>query len=300
MTAGNLTWPGGLIESLARGECVLFLGAGFTRNALSPSGVQPVSWGGLLTRLLDEIAPRGASGRRSAAVSAIAGQIKNGDLLWAAQAVEALYEEAGRQVDFRDVIAAAVDGPRRNEFEPGKAHQHLLGLDARTIFTTNYDKVLERLFGAGYKYLSYKDDNVAETVRAGRPVVVKIHGTIDNAQGMILTRMNFAELRNSGEQALRVLEALTLTRPVLFLGYGLDDPDLHLILENQMRASGATPGHYLLAHSKSVTDSRRAVMSKAFGVEVLRYEGEHQAGFISALEGLVQQVEAQRASLVGA
>lgn len=298
MTA--LTWPSVLVDALARGECVLFLGAGFTKNATSSDGVAPVSWTELLTKLLDDIAPKNAKGRRSPVGTSIAGQIKNGDLLWAAQALEAEYAEAGRLTDFRSIIAQTVDGPPSGHFQPGKPHDALVSLDARMLVTTNYDKVLERLFGDGYAYLTYKHDNIAESVRTGKSVVLKLHGTTDDPQGMILTRLDFAQLRLDGSQALAVMEALTLTRTVLFLGYGLDDPDLHLILENQLRASGSAPGHYLLTHTRAVTESRRNVLSKAFGVQVIRYDGDYTDGFLAALEGLVERVESVRAERAGA
>lgn len=170
-----------------------------------------------------------------------------------------------------------------------------MSLDPRTIVTTNYDKVLERLFSDGYTYLTYKSDNIAASIRQGRPIVLKLHGTVDDPAGMILTRLDFSHLRRSGNQALAVLEALALTRTVLFLGYSLHDPDLHLILENQFGASGATVGHYLLAHSRAVSDEQRNVFSSAFGVEVLKYSGDPSRGFIEALERLTADVDEQRA-----
>jgi hypothetical protein len=294
-----MTWPSVLADALARRDCVLFLGAGFTKNATSTGGESPVTWTELLAHLLDEISPRRANGRRSAIATSIAGQIRNGDLLWAAQALESEFAEAGRLIDFKSIIAQTVDGPQSARFQPGKPHEALLSLDARTLITTNYDKVLERLFGDGYTYLTYKSDNIAESVRTGRPVVLKLHGTTDDPHGLVLTRLDFANLRQTGGQALTVVEALTLTRTVLFLGYGLDDPDLHLILENQMRASGSAPGHYLLAHARSVTDARRGVMANAFGVEVIRYSGDYADGFVTALGELGAQVEAVRAERVG-
>ncbi|HCE5431511.1 TPA: SIR2 family protein [Legionella pneumophila] len=297
----SVTWPSVLVDALARTECVLFVGAGFTKNAISPGGAAPVSWTELLTTLLDDIAPKNASGRRPTALAtSIAGQIRNGDLLWAAQALEASFAEAGRLTDFKTVIAQTVDGLPNAHFQPGEPHTALLNLDARTLVTTNYDKVLERLFGDGYAYLTYKSDNIAESIRTGKSVVLKLHGTTDDPQGMILTRLDFAELRRHGGQALTVLEALTLTRTVLFLGYSLDDPDLHLILENQLHASGSAPGHYLLAHARSVTDARRSVMNKAFGVQVVRYDGDYTDGFLAALKGLVEQVQSVRAERLGA
>lgn len=296
----NMTWPSVLVDALARSECILFLGAGFTKNATSASGAAPVTWTELLTKLLDEISPKRPNGRRTALATSIAGQIKNGDLLWAAQALESEFANAGRLTDFRNLIAQIVDGPPPAHFQPGQPHQALIALDARTLVTTNYDKVLERLFGDGYTYLSYKNDNIAESIRTGRSVMLKLHGTVDDPQGLILTRLDFARLRQVGAPALNLLEALTLTRTVLFLGYGLDDPDLHLILENQMRASGPMPGHYMLAHAKSVTEARRSVMSQAFGVEVIRYDGDYADGFVGALDELVSQVQSVRAERVGA
>lgn len=295
----GVNWPNTLVESLATGDCVLFIGAGFTKNAVSRGAAVPVTWPQLLSRLLDDIFPRRPGARRSSTASTIAGQIKGGDLLWAAQALESAFGEAGRSADFRNMIAQAVDGPSLSPFEPGVPHQTLLDLDIRTIVTTNYDKVLERLFGHGYKYLTHKSDNIADTVRSGRPVVLKRHGTTDDPPGLILTRLDFAQLRRTGSQALTVVEALTLTRTVLFLGYGLDDPDLHLILENQMLASGAALGHYLLAHERSMTPARRDVLGKAFGVEVIRYQGDHSVGFVEALEELNVQVQAARAARIG-
>lgn len=294
----NSNWPDGLIDAMAKDECVLFIGAGFTKNATS-TRANPVSWTELLTELLNRISPKPARGRRTNADAAIAGQIKNGDLLWAAQALEARFTEAGRHTDYREIIARAVDGPVDAKFQPGLPHESLLNLDARLIITTNYDKVLERLFGDGYVYLTYKNDNIAESVRTGKSIVLKLHGTTDDLQGLILTRLDFAELRRKGVQALGVVEALALTRTVLFLGYSLDDPDLQLILENQMLMSSSTPGHYLLTSSRAVSPTRVDVMRKAFGVQVIPYSDQGGEGFSQVFQELVGEVLSRRARFLG-
>ncbi|MCC5672572.1 SIR2 family protein [Kocuria rhizophila] len=294
----NSNWPNGLIDAMAKGECVLFIGAGFTKNATS-TGANPVSWAELLTELLNKISPNPVRGRRTNADAAIAGQIKNGDLLWAAQALETRFTEAGWHADYREIIARAVDGPVDAKFQPGLPHESLLNLDARLIITTNYDKVLERLFGDGYVYLTYKNDNIAESVRTGKSIVLKLHGTTDDPQGLILTRLDFAELRRKGVQALGVVEALALTRTVLFLGYSLDDPDLQLILENQMLMSSSTPGHYLLTSSRATTAARVDVMRKAFGVQVITYSDQGGEGFSRVFQDLVEEVLSTRAKFLG-
>lgn len=71
----------------------------------------------------------------------------------------------------------------------------------------------------------YPSDRVAGDVRRTVPVLLKIHGNVDNIEDIVLTRTDYTSLRVNGTQALRVLEALLLTRTALLLGYSLRDPD---------------------------------------------------------------------------
>lgn len=293
-----ISWPDLLVDALVRRDCVLFIGAGFTRNATSPKDtIKPVGWTDLLDHLLSDISPVSAqSRRRTRAGSTIATQIRSGDLLWAAQALESEFDNVGRHADFRNKIAIAVDGPPDARFRPGPPHQALLSFDAQTIVTTNYDKVLERLFNGGYVVLTYKDENIGETLRTGKPLLLKLHGTTDDPNGLILTRLDFARLRSDGHHALSIMGALIATRTVLFLGYGLNDPDLTLLLENEFAgARKGQAGHYLLASAREATPALRKVFAEAFGVEVISYAGDASTGFAAALNEL-EGVVASRAT----
>lgn len=287
-------WPDDLVESLARRDCVIFVGAGFSKNATSSSAAAPPSWKELLLKLLDTIYPKNTSGRRASRGQKIQSQINAGDLLWAAQELELEYSEKGKSSDFRGIICRSVDGPKNHEFEPGEVHDTLLDLNSRLVITTNYDKVIERLFGVGYVYLDYSSDAIADTIRSGREVVLRLHGSVDYPDKTVLTRLDFSRLRKNGSQAISVLEALSLTRTVLFLGYSLDDPDLQLVLENQVNISGGTASHYRLASAGSVPDSRKKVMNEAFGVNIIPYRGHNGSGFQAALTTLVDRVTQER------
>ncbi|WP_181068012.1 SIR2 family protein [Rathayibacter sp. AY1A7] len=255
-----------------------------------------MSWTELLTFLLDDVLPARV-GSRPRARSRIASRITAGDLLSAAQAIEALYEERGHAAGFRSKIVAATDGPVDAPFQPGRAHLLLGELNPRTLITTNYDRVLERHFGTGYSSYTFNSTAIAPAVRRGEFTLIKLHGTFEQPQDLILTRLDFTRLRREGQQALEVLAALVLTRTVLFVGYSLADPDLQLVLEDQFGRRGANAGHYMLSHSASHDAVDRRIVKEAFGVEMLTYSGDVSTGFIEALEALVDEVRALRVTI---
>lgn len=290
-------WPDALVDSVARGDCVILVGAGFSRQALQPMAEQPgpIGWENLLQSLLDNAIPP-TPNKRPAARTKIASLIRSGSLLSAAQSIEQIYEEKGHAAEFRRKIAIYADGKNSAPFVPGRAHQLLAELNPRTLLTTNYDRILERNFVTGYAVYSYDSKAVAQAVRRGEYVLVKLHGTVEDPQNMILTRLDFTKLRQSGEKTLELIEALFLTRTVLFLGYSLGDPDLQLILENQFGKRGEHAGHYMLAPSRSHDLVAKRIVREAYGVEVLPYEGELVMGFMAMLEDLVGLVAEARSN----
>lgn len=292
MMRDAVLWPEFLIDAASRGECVLFIGAGVSRHArqAGDSGASPVGWKDLLESLLNEVVPPKPD-QRPRIRTQINSKIGAGDYLGAAQAIEAVYEKKGLGAEFRNRIATTVDGPTDDPFRPAEVHDAIGDLNPRIIVTTNYDNVLERQFSEGYRAVSYQSESLGAAIRSGSYVILKIHGTRNEPQDLILTRLDFTRLRRKGARSLAILEALFMTRTVLFLGYSLGDPDLQLILENQFGASGESAGHYMLAHDKSHSDIERRILREAYGVELLAYSGDREGGFKVAIEDLVAQTK---------
>ncbi|TDP78067.1 SIR2-like protein [Brachybacterium sp. AG952] len=300
MSQSNLRWPSALIDAVARGECMIFIGAGISRHAkqAGESEASPVGWRALLEHLLENIVPK-SEVRRSSARSRIRSLINSGDYLGAAQSIESIYMDKGLSADFRKLIAETVDGPSGNPFMPSVAHDLIAELNPRTIVTTNYDNILERKFSEGYRTVTYESTSLGDSIRTGAYTILKIHGTKDDPQGLVLTRLDFTRLRRQGRRSLELLEALFMTRTVLFTGYSLGDPDLQLILENQFGAAGDSAGHFMLAHNKSHSDTDKKILREAYGVEILPYEGDRDAGLIASLEGLVAESSKLRMEMTG-
>jgi len=223
--------------------------------------------------------------------------VTKGDYLGAAELLRVKTRANGKEQDFLSLIADQTDGGQKPEqqFQPVTLHETLLRLDPHVLITTNYDKVLERATRNGYKVHLYDSMNLGAELRSGSPVLIKIHGSVDHAQDLILTRSDYTRLRRDGAHALEVVQALLLTRPALFVGYSFNDPDVHLILENILGATGAVPSHYLLT-GDSIPDHVREIYRYCYGTSVVRFGSGDFAEINRMLELLAEAVELRRST----
>jgi hypothetical protein len=111
----------------------------------------------------------------------------------------------------------------------------------------------------------YKDEDVGYDVRTGTPVLLKIHGSVDSQQNLILTRSDYSAIRREGARSLEVFQALLLTKTSLFVDYSLSDPDIQLLLENNFGSRGDHGAHYLLC-PKGMPSYQKAVMDSSYGI----------------------------------
>ncbi|MGE5489171.1 MAG: SIR2 family protein [bacterium] len=117
-----------------------------------------------------------------------------------------------------------------------EVHRLIVELDFPIIYTTNYDRWLERAYAAyGKPYI--KIAGVADLLQAREGVtqIVKFHGDFDNDETLVLTESSFFE-RLSFENPLDLkLQADVLGRPVLFIGYSLTDINIRYLLYKLQR-----------------------------------------------------------------
>jgi hypothetical protein len=283
-------WPEHLIEQVAARNFVLVIGAGASKSCVNASGKTPPNWEELLNKL---IATHTAGISRTAAKSAVA----RGDYLEAAELLRVKAKAKGKEQDFLSLIAEQTDGGQRTEqqFQPSSLHGTLLRLDPHVLITTNYDKILERATSNGYKLHMYNSTNLGSELRAGSPLLIKIHGTVDHSQDLILTRSDYTRLRREGAHALEVVQALLLTRPALFIGYSFSDPDVHLILENILGATGSVPSHYLLT-GDSIPQHVREIYGYCYGTSVVSFTSGDFGEMNRMLELLAEAVEIRKSA----
>jgi len=133
-------------------------------------------------------------------------------------------------------------GPLRSEmdrlFNPtdeavlkSESHRLLVDLKLPLIYTTNYDRIIERAFSLR-QVPCHTIANIDDIGTAPDDVthVVKFHGSFSDDASLVLTESNYFD-RLDFESALDLkLRADVLGRTLLFVGYGLDDINIRYLL----------------------------------------------------------------------
>jgi hypothetical protein len=177
-------------------------------------------------------------------------------------------------------------------------HRLIVDLSFPIIYTTNYDRWLERAYEAyGKDYI--KITNVGDLLegRDGVTQIVKFHGDFDDDESIILTESSFFE-RLDFESALDLkLQSDVLGRPVLFIGYSLSDINIRYLLFKLQRLwesskqSPLRPKSYVFLSGPNPVQER---VLRRRGIEPIVSECENPGeGLARFLSGLLERVAAK-------
>ena len=115
----------------------------------------------------------------------------------------------------------------------GLTHALLASLGTRQAVTTNYDNLFERACAFEGQPL---DEALTVLpygrVRENRPWLLKLHGSLqyrkgDREKDIVLTRSDYMRLRHQRGALYGIVQALLVTKHLLFVGYSLRDEDFH-------------------------------------------------------------------------
>jgi hypothetical protein len=284
-----IEWGEALVKELAARRCVIFFGAGASASCAptqGDGGARPPDWPGLLNALNARV-PAGHDRDTATAL------IEEKKFLDAAEIIS----HAMNRADYADAMRQMLETPR---YRQSSMHEHILRLDPKIVITTNFDQIYDRYCtggaaAAGYNIVRYTDTHLVQQLRSPIRTIVKAHGCISQTDYMVLTRSGYFDARRKHGHFFRVLDALCLTHTILFLGYGLSDPDVQLALENATISAPSTNTHYFV----SPTGAHRALRdaaSRAYNLTYLEYPAGDFAALDSSLRELVDRVLSHRLS----
>jgi hypothetical protein len=263
-------WPDPLVAEIAERRCIAFIGAGFSHQAKSNSKVSPPLWSVFLDHLM---AKMHTATQKQFAVDLI----KTERYLDAAEVIK------------RDMIAAEYNAFLQQElrdpnFQPSKSHEYLRELDLSVVITTNYDTIYEDCCRNGqsanlYNTIRYSDDGLLDDLRSTRRIIVKAHGCVSQQAKTVLTRSDYFTARQKYPSFFTILDAIFTTRTLLFIGYGLGDPDIQLVLENVALKTSTVCPHYLVTEAGRHPAIKES-MSRSYNLHLL----EHDAGAFHQVE----------------
>lgn len=285
MTVPNV--PRELVEKILSGDCVAFIGAGLSQGAGLPN------WPGLLHKMLDwaEAYDIEVSDRKE-----IEYLISKEDYL---NVAEELFERFGKD-NFRRFMDTIFREPN---IKPTKAHVLLAEIPFAAYLTTNYDTLLEAAYTIvrGNSPVKFTHNNypaLSAAPRQGAFYILKVHGTIDEIETIILGRTGYREIMHSNSACRAYLQSLFSQKMVLFLGFSLSDPHLMLILEGlQAIYKGYTGNHFALMDANVVTNIQRKRFQKDYNIRILAYtpSDNNHPEVVAFLKKLAEETTAVKA-----
>ena len=280
-----IAWPDDLISDLARRRTVVFLGSGISRNSVNTTGRRPKTWVEFLKFIAEDVNPN----------RHINTLIKEKDYL---TACEVLKNALGRE-RFNQQLRDEFLTP---QYQRASIHEQIFKLDSRIVATPNFDKIYEtyanHVAGGAIIIKHHFDPDIAEAIRGTDRVILKIHGTIDSPERMIFTRKEYAEAREKYRRFYSLLEALALTHTFLFLGCGVNDPDIRLLLEDSFFRHPSSRSHVFIQPKEGLHNSVKSVLQESMNLTILTYKSQHDhREFVQSVEHLVQLVDNKRDQL---
>jgi hypothetical protein len=164
---------------------------------------------------------------------------------------------------------------------PHEVHSLLVRLGPQRFVTTNYDNLIEQQLGLDGRLRSFRTitnrhvAELADIVKASADTFVyKPHGDLSDAESLVLSTRDYERvIAGETNQTRWALETLLVTRPVLFLGYGLRDPDTALVLRILRDRYRGNIGHFMAVIPDATTEHQNYWWER-YRIRVLTYETE--------------------------
>lgn len=138
------------------------------------------------------------------------------------------YEQRFGRVQLIEAIREALHPEKAR---PGKAHRTFAQLPFDTVYTTNFDLILEEAYAEATRPFRSLVGELQMPFHAGQIAssIVKMHGDLRHEEHIIVTREDYQGFMEKYPVIATHLSAMLITRTPLFIGYGLLDPDFQNI-----------------------------------------------------------------------
>lgn len=148
----------------------------------------------------------------------------------------------------RNILVNALYNTFGREFPTNSYHNILSAFPISTIWTTNYDNLLEIAFADRNPRIIYSEDTLLHPYKPTGTEIIKLHGDARNAaKGIVLTRDDYNNYLYDKEKLAQRLREAIINRSILFLGYSYQDPDIQFIMTQATHMKGnITNSHYIL------------------------------------------------------
>jgi CheY-like chemotaxis protein len=275
--------PQSLIDEIKSGNCIAFVGAGFSAPALP-------TWDDLIRTLKEH---ENVSAETREAVTNLLDTQSN-------YSSELFDKEAAAQL-LEDELSTALPNALKEALKPSSTEGHTRVRDRKrlleqipfqAILTTNFDDYLQSTSAGSNKYAEvlnpiqrrWVDSVIWEAPGGGSLVpIVKLHGQLSDGElenDVVLSRSGYRKLLFERPDYANFLKAVLVTRTVLFIGFSFSDSYLNLLRSevlNLIQGDGSS-GPKAYAIMNDLTDEACLYLLKHEGIHPIRYSTDEFDG----------------------
>ena len=130
-------------------------------------------------------------------------------------------------------------------------HRLLANLPIDTVWTTNYDKLIESAFEEAHRRVDVKKtpENLQHPLPGRGVTVYKMHGDVDSPQDAVLTKEDYETYDLNRELFSIKLKGDLVGKTFLFIGFSFTDPNIDYILSRIRALLGKGQRSALCSHA---------------------------------------------------
>ncbi|MBK6263689.1 SIR2 family protein [Marivirga sp. S37H4] len=136
-------------------------------------------------------------------------------------------------------------------------HRIIARLPVSSIWTTNYDELLEKTYLKENKIIDvkYRNNQLLNTKPKRDLVIYKMHGDVNHPDEAILTKQQYEQYHQTHEPFINALSGELTTKTFLFIGFSFSDPNLDYVLSRlNFRFSKDKRQHYYFVKKHELGD----------------------------------------------
>lgn len=262
--------PVGLIESINRGECTLFWGAGLSAQAGYPT------WHQLLNDIVDGLKSDG-----DAALAETLQQALNARQ--ASLAAEILVTRLGRG----RVVEMVRDHIRETALKPASAIDELSRMAFANVLTSTWDGLVDRAFAGRQPavVIGVSSGGLESLLTRDRFCQLRLWGSLERPDSVLFTPSEYRTAVGGNQDYAKYVTSLALSQTHFFVGATLETIEMYLAGTSALPKSRT---HYALVSEEPSIELSREVFRERYGVELLVYRPTpgwpEVAGFVRDLK----------------
>jgi hypothetical protein len=257
-----------LAEDLASERLILFAGAGLSAQAKTKDGRHPPLWHGTLLAIVQWCLDQKTIAKEAA--NNLVQAINEKHYLPVGQEIQELLEPDELKLCLSEILLCT-------EAKCGKAHELIVEIPFTGFITTNYDNLIEDTYARKFgkilqSYYEGTFHNALESYRTKTQFILKIHGDIQGTSKLTLGDRSFDKLYQDETKYKENLKSMMSVCSMLFIGYGMQDPDIYSIAREVSTFAGTSKRHWLLSPEGEINAIVAKRLARDRGIKVVVYK----------------------------